>query len=401
MKRYILLLLLSVLSFSSGVQAKDWDERVQIHGFVSQALVHTSGNTWFGAEDDTSWDFTELGLNASFEPVADWLLSGQLLVRNAGSMDDQGPDVNVDFAQARWRFFADDDDAWAVAAGRLKNPIGLFNQTRDVAFTRPGIFMPQVIYYDTVRNLELSGDGMGLYGQKLNAAGAWAWDLQLGQPLVDNNVEAAFLFVDDPGKLEPDGLGLSTQLRWTSLDEQWRMALSYNQTDLAFEPATGSLLGAGDMRIQLLVGSVQWQGDDMALTFEYAREPIRMRNFGALVDGEFTIESYYGQVDYYLNEKVSLMARYEEGFYSTRDRSGVATASNLNLVGYSQVEPHWFYSKIFSVGARWGVTPNFMLRAEVARHEGSFVVSNVENPITRARDKDWDVFSILASYRFH
>ncbi len=80
-----------------------------------------------------------------------------------------------------------------VRLGRIKTPLGLCNETRDVPFTRPSIFLPQAIYFDKVRNMLLSTDGIMVYGDLYSGHGDLSFTLSGGQPVVDENVEWTLL----------------------------------------------------------------------------------------------------------------------------------------------------------------------------------------------------------------
>jgi hypothetical protein len=41
-----------------------------------------------------------------------------------------------------------------------------------------------------------------------------------------------------------------------------------------------------------------------------------------------------------------------------------------------------------------------MLRAEYQRHNGNFILSEIENPDFQRFDKHWDLFAIQAAFRF-
>ena len=58
------------------------------------------------------------------------------------------------------------------------------------------------------------------------------------------------------------------------------------------------------------------------------------------------------------------------------------------------------YSKIFTTGIRWDVSPDVMVRAEYQRHRGTFVLSSRENPDASEMEPDWDLFALSLSYRF-
>ena len=56
--------------------------------------------------DKGSFEFTEIGVNASTRPLPELLLSAQLLSRKAGAMYNGTP--AIDFAVARWDFMDQD-----------------------------------------------------------------------------------------------------------------------------------------------------------------------------------------------------------------------------------------------------------------------------------------------------
>ncbi len=151
---------------------------LQIHGFVAQAVLDTSDNRWFARYDGTSFGFTEVGLNASLRPRPWLLLAGQVLARRAGEMYNGTP--AIDFALADVSLLSSPQQHAGLRLGRIKNPLGLYNETRDVAFTHPGIFLPQVVYFDKVRNLTLSTDGAMLYSETDTDLGTLSLNLQGG-----------------------------------------------------------------------------------------------------------------------------------------------------------------------------------------------------------------------------
>jgi inorganic pyrophosphatase len=55
--------------------------------------------------------------------------------------------MRLDYGFVDRTLLADGDDQVGLRLGKIKNPIGFFNTTRDVAHTRPGIIMPQSIYH--------------------------------------------------------------------------------------------------------------------------------------------------------------------------------------------------------------------------------------------------------------
>ena len=66
----------------------------------------------------------------------------------------------------------------------MKTPLGLYNDTRDVAFTRPSILLPQSIYFDRTRKLALAADGVHLYGEYRSDLGDISFQAGVVRPLV-------------------------------------------------------------------------------------------------------------------------------------------------------------------------------------------------------------------------
>ncbi len=384
-----------LLIFAGRAVASDWDESVQVHGFASQGYVNTTDNRFFGDSEDGSFEFTELGLNASYRATPTVLVSAQLLSRRAGDMYDGSP--SVDFALLDWTPINTEQASLGVMLGRVKNPLGLFNETRDVAFTRPSIFLPQQVYYDKVRNLVLSSDGVRFHGRRLTDLGTLEMDLGIGMATLDENVEIAFMGRDFAGELDNDGLAYVGHLGFESPDGAWRAALSGAWVDLDFERRGADPVGSGDVGMAYWIASLQYNAERWSLTAEYMEEPIGFDGFGPLLDGrDSTVRGYYLHGSYLLRNDLELVLRYGEGFADKDDKDGRANAAASGGLAPA----HSFFQKDWMVGLRWDVTPSFMLRAEYQWNSGTWPLSPRENPIPNNTTRDWNMFSVLGSYRF-
>lgn len=383
------------MACSSGFASADWDEDLQFHGYLSQGYVHTSDNRFFGDSDDGSFEFTELGLNASFRATPSLLVAGQLLSRRAGDMYDGSP--SIDYALVDWTVVNSSSGVWGLKLGRVKNPFGLYNETRDVAFTRPSIFLPQQVYYDKVRNLLLSRDGVHLNGRQYFDFGAIDLDLGVGRPEIDNNVEIAFLGQDFPGHVDTGPLVYIGRLGFEANDGRWRLALSGASIDLEYERAAIDAIDSGEVNLTYWVASVQYNAERWSLTAEYSEEPVEFDGFGSVLDAyDGTADGYYLQGSYLVRDDMELVLRYGEGYRDDDDRDGAQTSA---LSG-GLVPAYNFFQKDWMIGLRWDVAPNFMLRAEYQWNEGTWSLSPRENPDPGELVKDWRMFSVLGSYRF-
>jgi len=371
-------------------------EDLEVHGFVTQGFVKTTANNFFGDSENGSFEFTEIGVNATLQPTADIRLSGQVLSRRAGDMYSDA--ASLDFALADFAVESTPDRSLSLLVGRIKNPFGFFNETRDVAFTRPGVFVPQVVYFDKLRNVILSSDGVGLDYERYWSGVNVSLYLATGQPQIDENIEYAYLGGSFSGDFEPDGLSAIARLLAETPDNTMRASLSFASSSLDFTRKAGDPIGDGNVKFDYWIASVQYFSEDLTITAEYMYEPISWSGFsGSFYEGRDTeAEGYYVQAAWQGLESVELLFRYEEGFFDRADRSG----KRIEQETHGIVPSHTQYSKIYTAGVRWDVSPSLMIRAEFQHHDGTFVLSNRENPDLSDMRPDWNLFSLSASYRF-
>ena len=383
-----------VLCACAGTADADAFDDMEVHGFATQGFVKTSANSFFGDSSDGSFEFRELGVNATLEPSSDIRLSGQLLSRRAGGMSTGSP--RVDFALADMSLFGSKDAKLNLLAGRVKNPLGLFNETRDVAFTRPGIFLPQTVYFQSVRSLALSADGAAVRASRFTDEGNFEVQLGFGEPYIDENVEYAYLGDGFRGDFDSDGLSWVGRMMFETTDERWRFALSAASTSLSFDPKSGDRMTKGTIDILYAVASAQYAAEEWTISAEYVVEPIDYNGFeGTPFHGQSpTLEGYYAQINWRAESDVELMVRYEEGFIDKSDKDGRAFAAATGLPAHAR------YLKALSFGARWDLNENIAMRAEYQRNVGTLILSNKENPRPELTQGNWDMFSLSASYRF-
>ena len=383
-------------AFSVGVAYADVFNDLEVHGFATQGYVKTSANSFFGDSENGSFEFRELGVNATLEPSPGVRLSGQLLSRKAGDMYSGSP--SVDFALADFSIRSTENDSLALLVGRIKNPLGLFNETRDVAFTRPGIFLPQVIYFDKLRNVILSADGVGVRMERFTDKANFDFYVAVGQPQADENIEHAYLGSGYSGDFEPDGLSFVGRILAETPDDRLRASFSIASTSLEFDSKPTDMIGDGDVTALYWIASLQYVAERWTMTAEYMREPIDWDGFSGSVvhDASADVEGYFLQTNWRVEEDIELLFRYEEGFADRADRSG----NRISQETRGMIPDHSRYSKIFTAGVRWDISPEVMLRAEYQRHNGTFVLSSRENPVPADMKPDWDLFSLSASYRF-
>lgn len=209
-------------------------------------------------------------------------------------------------------------------------------------------------------------------------------------------IERALLGANMPGQLEADTSYVG-RLLWEVDGGRLRLAVSGASVNIDYAPAAaGDPLDAGRIRFTPLIYSFQYNNEGWSLTSEYARRGFHLRDFGVVPETKLTGESGYVQSSWRLGSNWSVFLRYDV-LYSDR--------SDLDGGDYEAVNPmarraYARYAKDATAGVAWNVTPSLLLRAEYHNVEGTAWLPSFDNPDALATSKYWDMFAILASYRF-
>ena len=283
--------------------------------------------------------------------------------------------------------------------GRFKNPLGLYNDTRDVAFTRPSIILPQSIYFDRTRDLALSSDGVQFYANRRNAHGEWELQVGIGRPDVDDaDTELSLLGTDRPGEMR-DEISYISRLMYERDGGRLRFGLTGAWVNIDYEPGVGDPSGAGSISFKPAILSAQYNAENWSLTGEYARRELEFDDsilYVPPVLKHFTGESYYIQGSYRLHPQWEALVRYDVTYLNKDDRDGEAMEA---LTGgarpdYSQ------YAKDWTIGLRWDPHPSWMVRAEHHWVDGTAWLPAQDNPVPSDIERRWRLFTLLVSFRF-
>jgi hypothetical protein len=382
-----------------GAGAASAFDRLQVHGFFSQAAVHTDANNLGGdSRDGVGLEMRELGANVSYRPDGDWLFSGQALARWAGHTD--AGDLRADYAFVDRALYQGQEDRLNLQLGKVKNPYGLYNTTRDVAHTRPSITVPQSIYPDRIRDFFLSAPGVALLGN--HSRGNWdlLWQLNVMRPETrGDDLEYLFLQGPRPGKYQGGNSWLG-QILGEMDGGRLRLGVSFGKVAMQYEPGPGDLLGRGESVLRPLLLSAEWNEEKWSLTGEYEQAKNQGRNYGLGGKGPEdpnTVEAWYLQGTYRLTPALRLYLRRDAFYFDKEDKSGAAfAAANPPWPG------HVLYAKDWVLGVRrdWKA---WSLSAEVHDIDGTAWLSPLDTPILPPAPppvKNWHMILLQAAYRF-
>ncbi|NOQ12948.1 MAG: hypothetical protein GQ583_00505 [Methyloprofundus sp.] len=421
MKRFIsltlgkLIYILCVFSFSVSAQQvelesaveqegfdwstlkKTWEDDIQFHGFFSQGLFHTTGNNVFGqSKNSVSAGLTELGLNISYQALNNLSFVAQGLYRRAGeSTGDQG-ELSLDYAFVDITLLDFSSGRIGVRGGRVKNPWGVYNETRDVAFTHPTIFLP-LLYFERSRALLISMDGGQVYADYNTSVGNFIFKFNYGF-MRDDNKELLLAITggaDVSGSIKSKP-SLMTQLNYEIMGGQYAFAITYSNINLGYTPGNDSDPFTGlQVCFESFILSAQYNGERFSLVGEYNMQWNRFSGITNIRPDTSTVSEYwYVQAGYRLLDNLQMTLRYDSGVRDTNDRSGEKVHERTGAPA------HFVFAQDIVVGLRWDITPSWMVRAEYQRVHGAAAVSLLDNPSIPDLALDWNVYALQVAFRF-
>jgi hypothetical protein len=364
----------------------------QLHGFAAQGYSLSEHNNYYGDSTHGSSDFYELGVNGTVSLLPNLLVSAQGLMRRAGSTDTEG--LRLDYAQLDYRFLSSSQYDAGLRLGRVKNPFGFYNETRDVVFTRPGITLPDAVYLESagLRSILFSSDGAQLYGSgqfgnhDLSLVGTYA----LKSRLSDKERKEIFGGLDLPVEIELENFHVAR------LQDEWnggalKFALSYLHGKLVVDPAPAVPI-AGYSDNDILVTSARYNASRFALTGEYRM--LWTRSVTSLAPPQSMAgDGFYLQGEYRFLPKWTLMTRYSASFDDRHDRDGRRYAAQTGSDRYAR------FAHDETIGLNWQPSEHWGLWAEYHQILGSATVPLADN-LYQAPADNWNLFQLMAGYRF-
>ena len=174
--RYGVVVLAGVIALLGPNNGNAENSKIDIHGFVSQGYLLTDENNFLAdTKDDGSFQFDEIGLTFNSK-LTDELRAGlQFFARDLGDVGNNEP--TLDWALLDYHY----SDYLGARVGKLRPPVGFFNQSRDIDATRTFVFLPYSVYNDLFRDTFSSIVGAGLYGSaRLGPLGSLSYQAQIG-----------------------------------------------------------------------------------------------------------------------------------------------------------------------------------------------------------------------------
>ncbi|MCB2182108.1 MAG: hypothetical protein KQH63_08800 [Desulfobulbaceae bacterium] len=411
MKRFISsFFFFSFLLFHSPLMAFDFAESLQIHGFFSQGYLNSNNNNFLASDSiDGSFEFTDIGLNANLSLFNNLRIGGQLFYRNLGDYCED--DITVDWAIIDYQPF----DFFGLKVGKVKMPIGLYNENRDSDFLLPMIFLPQSVYDETRRDTYLAYVGAGVYGNV--RVGSWGdvdYHFFLGdvdfpsdsvllanlENSIQSNIDRnnaisnaskrnpAIPSVYNSAERESDHVYGGAFIYNSEFIEGLRFGVSFLHAKYEvfvndLSKPTGETLIHGKFVI-----SAEYSWRDFVFISEYSETDRTSIQFDRVsLDGPS--QSWYGMINYTPFEHWTFSAMYDEFYRLKDDKDGSSRP---------QISSATSWRKDVGVGARWEINDYWVAKAEYHWIDGAAMQLGTFNP--DGSDRYWHYGAARISFIF-
>ncbi len=392
----ILLLLATIFyMLSTNIMASEKD--FQLHGFISQGLIDVDGSNFVNDDETLSAELTELGLNASYQLSSTLRVAGQVVYLDGGNRYAKG--VRIDYALLDWSVY--DNNNWQanIYLGRFKNNHWLYSSSRDIPFARPSIILPQSVYYDGFRDIAVGGDGIAV---KISLSddnyGDFDFNLSYGSSKISDKQTDMILSKFAQGKIKQD-YDVQASVYWQPAFSSWRFGMSFLDSDFSYQANDGfDIFVNGGISFQFYTINALYEGEH----WEFSGE-IHQNKFST--DKFYTPEFYSSQIGqglylqsrYKVNEKLTLLARYERFYNDKNDKDGKKLEESTGGL----VPAYFGYHRDTTVGISYDFSSDISLRLEYHWFQGAGRLTPVVLPNPRINDsKNWQLWAVQLMYWF-
>jgi hypothetical protein len=367
------------------------ETNTNIYGFFAQTISYTTANNILGQNDrQISLDYREaaIGLISEFNKN----ISGAIQIRSrkAGALENGSPEI--DHAYISYHEYFGTDGKTEIRLGKVKLPIGLYNETRDAPTTMPSIILPQSIYFDRDRNLANSQYGVRSIVSLKNLD----IDISVGKVgAVEKPFEVVLLGSDRPGEYKGDGISWMSNIKYNLPNGKGLVGFTHANATIKYSP-NGDLVGAGSNAFDFNILSAKYQFDGFDITAEYSIDSMDRSGYllpQLNVPGSKR-EKYYIQVEHFLSDKFSMFARVERAYSDKNDKDGTAQATSMHQPDFM------FFSKTTGIGATYHYNKHVQLKAEAYYIDGCNYISTLENPVIANIKRDWNLYMLQGVYAF-
>ena len=356
---------------------------LEAHGFVSFGYLRTWENNVYDSDTiDGTTEFYEAALNAIARPWERVRLGAQLFVRDLGHYDNGR--VELDWAYADFQLHPLCD----VQLGRVKIPLGLYNESQDIDAARSSVLLAQSLYPTRLRDLQVAVDGGKVSGRaEMGDAGALSYTMFGGTKQFDRDGAYA-AYVGQTSRMTVNEAAVKAvyggMVQWdTPVPDVALRFTAYQARDIVIDGV--SLFGGQPVHFvsdsRSLVTSLQWEPRDWTFAAEY----LNIATAGESTTGavtrpyEFDYNGGYVSATWHVR---SWLDGYVASEYRHSEVAGRPTSFGWSWIAAINVLP----------------LRNWSLKAEYQYQDNAVGVLAVENP--QGVSQSWHLFALKTTVDF-
>ena len=376
MKKLTTKLSIVTLTLLAALTAGAWDLKldkegkhtVAFHGFLSQGFLYSTDYDYLGESTDGSFDFTEVGLNATYSPFNRTRIAVQGVAFDTGKVGNLEP--FLDYASLEYTF----NDKIGLRGGRVRRPGGIYNHIQDVDLARTSVLLPQGIYDARWRDFSTSIDGGEAFGNfSLGKAGSLSYEIFCGLVNLSEDGGVARWILDGQTGVTFDGFGqpleFGGQIWWNTPLSGLRAGVMLAQMkDFGFDltspvspvgpfgPIVAHINSAGDVTLQQYSLEYVWKSwTFQAEYFTYSAKLTQVQNVYSgpvLIQStsgpqNVTPDAWYVSAAYRINKWVEAATYYTEYYGDSSRRGGGPNADQKDLAVSLRFDPKdWWIIKL-------------------------------------------------------
>ena len=330
-------------------------QKFQVHGNVAQGLLFSSANNYLTTESSNgsaAWD--SLSLNVTRNITDKFRVGAQMYSYRLGQFGRQN--LMLDWAYGDYRF----NSHFGIRAGKVKTPMGLYNDIQDVDAIYPWVLLPQAIYPADTRSFALAHTGAVAYGEvQLGKDGGVLEYAGFGGSRSQPRNEGFAGIMADQGITLRDYAGtvIGADLKWRTPINGLMLGGSWSRVELDSTSSTvhtpfGSFPARVYSRDQTQEVSGQYERGKLTLQAEGRITPIYQNSHTGPGLIYSPMRAWYVLASYRAMKKLTLGTYYDQEwfFLYNRDRQdptnhlkdvALCTRFDLNRFLYAKVEGHY------------------------------------------------------------
>ncbi|MGP8245315.1 MAG: hypothetical protein ACLQVN_12450 [Bryobacteraceae bacterium] len=326
----LLVALASVFGFNSAqAQVADFNiggRDVVMHGFLAEGYMKSDGNNFITAQTGAGTFLDAEGaLNIATNLTDNLHIGAQVYARDIGRLGAGKP--QLDWAYADYKI----KDWLGFRGGKVKTPLGLYNDTQDMEFLYPWVLLPQSVYPSDLRSVTIAHTGGDVYGSiGLDKAGSVSYQAYGGTKPAD--MQSGFVYgLTDSGfrNITLSGTEAGYDIRWKTPVKGLRVGTSYMWFDMpigaSLAAGKASLPGSAEMHSKQYAGYGDYRYRGLTLATEYRPEsritPLAFDPIKAIRVADY--KSYFVSAAYRFNQWLQL------GTYNSRFQMNAVAVPGL------------------------------------------------------------------------